>query len=147
VKKSVIAFIVAFSLSIGFTLLSLAIRASFSIALQSRLAESLSINTLLGIFSSLVGLAGFFVVFYFLANNNKILAVKSTIMAILLGVTLGSAILFLLNIFLYSSYVVIYLNNAVGYAVTSVFQFFLPALTAIMFVELREKKTNSNLTA
>ena len=146
-KKSVIAFIVAFSLSIGFTLLSLAIRASFSIALQSRLAESLSINTLLGIFSSLVGLAGFFVVFYFLANNNKILAVKSTIMAILLGVTLGSAILFLLNIFLYSSYVVIYLNNAVGYAVTSVFQFFLPALTAIMFVELREKKTNSNLTA
>jgi hypothetical protein len=147
VKKSVIAFIVAFGLSIGFTLLSLAIRASFSIELQSSIAESLSINTLLGIFTSLVGLAGFFVVFYFLANNNKILAVKSTIIAILLGVTLGSAILFLLNIFLYSSYVVIYLNNAAGSAVTSVFQFFLPALTALMFVELKEKKTNSNLTA
>ena len=144
-KKSPIAFIVAFALSIGLTLLSLATRATLSVALQSNIAESLSINTLLGVFSSLIGLAIFFIAFYFLANNNKIIAVKSTIIAILLGVTLGPAILYLLNIFLYNAYLGTYLSMAVGSAVSSVFQFFLPALTALLFVELREKKVNNNL--
>ena len=112
VKKNLIAFIIAFALSIGFTLLSLVTRASLSVVLQSDVAVSLSINTLLNIFFSLIGLALFFAVFYFLANNNKIKAVKSTIIAILLGVMLGPAILYLLNIFLYRFYLYTYLSLA-----------------------------------
>ena len=146
-KKSLIAFIAAFALSIGFTFLPLVTRASLSVVLQSNIAESLSINTLLSIFFSLIGLAVFFAIFYFLANNYKILALKSTIIAVLLGVTLGPAILYLLNIFLYRSYLDLYLSMAAGSAVSSVFQFFLPALTALLFVELREKKSSNNLTA
>jgi hypothetical protein len=144
-KKSLIVFIVAFALSIGFTILSFAARASLSAALQSSIAESLSINTLLDVLLSLMELAVFFVVFYFLANNNKIMAVKSTIIAMLLGVTLGPAILYLVNIFLYSSHLDVYLSMALGSAVSSVFQFFLPALTALLFVELRQEKSNNNL--
>lgn len=144
-KKSLIAFIVAFALSIVFTLLTLVSRASLSVLLQSNIVESLSTNTLLDIFFSLVGLAVFFAVFYFLANNNKIKAIKSTIIAMLLGVMLGPAILYLLNIFLYRFYLDIYLSLAVSSAVSSVFQFFLPALTALLFAELREKKLNNNL--
>ena len=146
-KKSLLAFIVALVLSVGFTFLSFAVRASLMVLLQSSIAESLSIDTLLGICLSLVGLAAFFVVFYFLANHSKIKAVKSTIIAILLGVTLGPAILYLLNVFLYRSQMVVYLNMAAGSALSGVFQFFLPALTALLFVELREKKSNDNLTA
>ena len=146
-EKSLIAFIVAFVLSTGFTFLSLVTRASLSVALQSNIAESLSINELLSIFFGLVGLALFFVVFYFLANNNKIIAIKSTIIALLLGVTLGPVILDLFNIFLYPSYLGIYLNVAVGSAVSSVFQFFFPALTALLFVELKERKAKDSFSA
>lgn len=144
-KKSLIAFIVAFVLSIGFTILSLATKAALYVALQDNLLDSLPINTLEGMVFSLVGLGVFFVVFYFLANNSKIIANKSTIIAMLLGVTLGPAILYLLNIFLYPSYPSIYLSMAAGSAVSSVFGFFFPALTALLFVELREKKPNNNL--
>ena len=147
VKKALIAFIVAFALSTGFTFLSLVTRASLSVALQSNIAESLSINELLSIFFGLVGLALFFVVFYFLANNNRIIAIKSTIIALLLGVTLGPVILDLFNIFLYPSYLGIYLNVAVGSAVSSVFQFFFPALTALLFVELKERKAKDSFSA
>lgn len=145
VKKSIITFIVAFSLSIGFTVLPLVTRASLSVMLQSNIAQSLSINTLISIFFSLIGLAVFFVIFYLLANNIKILAVKSTIIALLLGVTIGPAILYLINIFLYNGFL-IYLSMAANSAVSSVFLFFLPALTALLYAELREKKSNNNST-
>jgi hypothetical protein len=146
VKKSLITFIVALTLSTGFTFLSLVTRASLSVVLQSNIAESLSINVLLSIFFSLVGLAVFFVVFYFLAKNNKIIAIKSTIIAMLLGVTLGPAILDLFNIFLYPSYLGTYLNVALGSAVSSVFQFFFPALTVLLFVELKERKAKDSFS-
>jgi hypothetical protein len=146
VKKSLIAFFAAFLLSIGLTFLSLVTRASLSIAFQNNGAESLSINTLVGMFFNLVGLAAFFAVFYFLANNNKIQAIKSTIIAVLLGVILGPAILYLFNIILYPSYLGIYLSLASSSAVSSVFGFFFPALTALLFVELKEKKPNNNIT-
>ena len=47
-----------------------------------------------------IGLAVFFSIFYLLANNKKIPVTKSTIIALLLGVIVGSAFLLLLNIFL-----------------------------------------------
>ncbi len=145
VKKSLIAFLVAFALSIVFTLLPLIARASFSVELQSDILESLSLNTWLGLFFSLLGLSVFFVVFYFLANNNKMLASKSTTIAMLLGVTLGPALLYLLNIFLYRFYLDLYLNLAAGAAVSGVFSFFLPALIALMYAELRERKSSNSL--
>jgi len=146
VKKSLITFFVALLLSIGLTFFPLITRASISAVLQSNVAESLSINTMLGIFFSLIGLAVFFFVFYFLAKNNKIQAGKSTCIALLLGVTIGPAILYLFNIFLYQSNFAIYVSMAVGSAVSGVFGFFFPALTALLFVELREKKSNNNLS-
>lgn len=139
-KTSLIVFIVAFGLSIVFTLLPLAARASFSVALQGDIAESLSINSLLGVFFGLIGLAVFFVVFYFLANNNKLTAVKSTIIALFLGVILGPIVLSLLDMFLFSHYSVIYIILAANFSSTSVFHFFLPALTSLLYVELREKR-------
>jgi hypothetical protein len=145
VKKSLIAFLVAFGLSIAFTFLPLIARVTFSVELQTDIAESLAMNTWLGLFFSLLGLSVFFVVFYFLANNNKMLASKSTIIAILLGVTLGPAILYLLNIFLYRFYLALYLNLAASAAVSGVFMFFLPALIALIYAELRERKSSNNL--
>ena len=144
-KKSLIAFLAAFALSIVFTLLPLIARASFSVELQTDILESLFVNTWLGLFFSLLGLSVFFVVFYFLANNNKMLASKSTTIAMLLGVTLGPALLYLLNIFLYRFYLGLYLNLAAGAAVSGVFMFFLPALTALMYAELRERKSSNSL--
>ena len=64
----------------------------------------------------------------------------------LLGVILGPPILYLFNIFLYPSYLGIYLNVAVGSAVSSVFQFFLPGLTALLLVELKERKAKDSFS-
>jgi Mg2+/Co2+ transporter CorB len=154
IKKSLIAFVVAFVLSIGFTILTFAARASLFLLLQSNVAEAQSIDTLLDPSLSLVGLAVFFVVFYFLAKNVKVTAVKSTIISILLGVILGSItenfiILYLLAMVANAEAAAapVLLSFAAGSSVSSVFQFFLPALTALLFAELREKKLNNSLTA
>ena len=146
-KKALITFFVALLLAIGFTLLSLLSRASLFLTLQTSAAASLSITTLLDVFFSLIGIGVFFVVFYFIATRNKVLAGKSTVIALLLGVTVGPAILYLSNIFLYQSQFGLYLSMAAGSVVSSVLGFFFPALAALLFVELRAKKTNSNLSA
>jgi hypothetical protein len=86
VQKPLIVFIIAFALSIGLTVLPLVPR---TVILQSTISQSISINTLINLFFSLIGLAIFFAVFYFLASNNKVIASKSTITALLLAVTLG----------------------------------------------------------
>ena len=152
-KKSLIAFVVAFVLSIGLTSLNFAVRVSL-VLLQSNVAESLSIVTLLDLSFSFVGLAVFFVVFYSLAKKVKITAVKSTIISILLGVILGPVTanfitLYLLAIVAHAETAAapVLLSLAAGSSVTSVFQFFLPALTALLFAELKEKKLNDSLTA
>jgi len=149
VKKSLVAFAVAFALSVGFTFLPSVTRASLLVGLQSNAAELVSVDMLLDIFFSLAGLAVFFVVFYFLAKNSKITAVKSTIISILLGVILGSTISYPLSIFAYlpGSYLAMYFSMAAGSSVSGVFQFFLPALTGLLFAELREKRSNNSLTA
>ncbi|MGE5574784.1 MAG: hypothetical protein ACM3UL_01490 [Ignavibacteria bacterium] len=143
-KKSLIVFIVAFGLSIALTFLPLVPKTVVS---QSSIAGSISVNTLFSLFFGLVGLALFFAVFYFLANNNKIPVSKSTIIALLLGVTIGSAIVYLLNVFLYQSYVGLYLSMAVNSSVSGVFQFFFPALTALMYAELRETRNQTIISA
>ena len=145
-KKSLIAFVVTFALSIGFTLMPLVALAELSVVLQSTMAESILVNELISTSFSLVGLAVLFVVFYFLGNRGKILVTKSTIIAVLLGAILGSVTPHLVSILAYNSHLEVYLSLIAGYAVSSVFVFFFPALTALLFAELREKKSNNNLT-
>ena len=142
-EKSLIVFVIAFALSIALTFLPLVPRTVVS---QSNIG-SIPINTLFSLFFGLIGLALFFAIFYYLANNNKILASKSTIIALLLGVTIGSAIVYLLNIFLYQSYLGLYLSMAVNSSISGVFQFFFPALTALIYAELKTKRSTENLTA
>jgi len=143
-KKSLIVFIISFALSIGFTYVSLFARASFLI-FDTNFSANVSVDHLISIFISLAGLAMFFSVFYFLANNSKIRVMKSTVTAMLLGTMLGPAILYLVNIFFYPTLFGVYLSLAASFAVTAVFQFFLPALTALMYVELREKQAINKL--
>ncbi|MCW4000055.1 MAG: hypothetical protein NWE93_07435 [Candidatus Bathyarchaeota archaeon] len=143
-KNALIAFSVAFLLSMGFTFLPLMTGASLS-AVPSIAAQSmLSTNLLLGTFFSLVGLGVFFAVFYLLANHGNLKAKKSTVLATLLGATLGPAILYSVNILLYPSYFGVYLSMAASSAVSGIVGFFFPALTALLLVELR-KKPSGNL--
>jgi hypothetical protein len=135
---------VSFALSIGFTFISIFARASFSISMENNFVSNNLVLNLISIFISLAGLAVFFSVFYFLANNNKGQVMKSTVIAILLGAMLGPAIFYLGNIFLYQN-LGIYISLAVGSAVSAIFQFFLPALTALMYVELRDKQVINKL--
>jgi hypothetical protein len=140
-KNSLLSFVCAFALAAAFTLLSLISRASLSVLLTGNVIESLSNNTLLSILLSLLGLAIFFGVFYFLGENFKIYATKSTVLASLLGVMLAPAFLYIFNIFLYQPYSDIYFALAAGSAVSGIFQFFFPALTGLLFAELRKSKS------
>jgi len=97
---------------------------------------------LISAFCDLLGLAVFFVVFYFIAKVNKISAAKSTIAAMLLGVILGSASPYLVSMATYRTAQIVYLNFAASSSLFNVFGLFLPALTALLFAELREKKIN-----
>ncbi len=144
-KKSLLTFVIAFALSIGLTIVALIARASSLMFFENDFNGSVLANNIFSILISLVGLAVFFATYYFLANNNKVQAVKPVVIATLLGVMLGPAIFYSLNVFLYPLNSAFYLETAAGSAVTAIFQFFLPALTALLFVELREKKSNNSL--
>ena len=143
-KKSLIVFFVIFGLTIALTFLPLV---ATTVVPQGSIAESISTGSVVSLFLSLLGLSLFFAIFYFLVNNYKIIASKSTIIASLSGVVLGSAIVYLPNIFLYSSYHGLYLSMFTNSSITAVFGFFFPALTALLFAELKEKRSSVNLTA
>jgi CBS domain containing-hemolysin-like protein len=146
VKKSLIAFVAAFALTVGLMFLSAATRVALSNYALSSIGFQIT-NTLISIFLGLVGLAVFFAVFYFLATRIKITANKSTTVAVLLGVLLGSVTPYLLSIVTYpQAYLALYLSIIASSLLSSVFQYFLPALTALLFAELREKKSNHNFT-
>ncbi|HEX7482750.1 MAG TPA: hypothetical protein VF350_04730 [Candidatus Bathyarchaeia archaeon] len=141
-KKSLIVFVAAFALSAGFAFLSLVTQVAIS---NSGLFNSTdafqSIFTLSSIIVDLGGLALFFAVFYFIAKKIKIQVVKSTTVALLLGVFLGSAIPYVLSIVAYHTYLAVYLSLVAGSLLSSIFRYFFPALTAMLFAELREKKS------
>jgi uncharacterized protein YacL len=140
VKKSIGAFVAAFGLSIGFIFLSLAVRIALSnSSLFNNAVDFQTVFTLANLFLSLGGFALFFAVFYVLAKRNKIKAEKATCLVTLLGVVLGSLIPYLFSIVTYLTDIVLYLSIIAGSLVSSVFQFFLPALIALLFVELKEK--------
>ena len=66
---------------------------SISTLFDNRIAGNLTLGTYSTLSLNIATLTVFFVVFYFLAKNQKLMVVKSTIIAMLLGVILGSAIL------------------------------------------------------
>ncbi len=139
-KKYPIAFVVAFALSVGFAFLYLVTQSAVSnfVSPDSTYMYQ-AIFTLISIILSLLGFAVFFSVFYFLAKRTKMVAAKSTISAVLLGVLLGSAIPYLISIVTYPTYLVLYLSIAGSSLLSKAFQYFLPALTGLLFVELRER--------
>jgi hypothetical protein len=82
-----------------------------------------------------------FASFYFLATKGKIKAEKTTILALIFGLLVGNLFNQLTfdfqdNIFFLNSDIFNYLN----YLSTNLFFLFFPALAALLFVELREKK-------
>ena len=99
----------------------------------------------------LIHLAGFlialpvFASFYFLAKKGKIKVEKTTVLALIFGLLFGNifnqlSFDFQNNLFFLTSDIFNYLNYLSG----NLFFLFFPALAAFLFVELREKKTNSS---
>ena len=85
-KKALTAFLVALGLTIGFSALRL-------IGGVSALALFLLAYTnALSVVITLVGIGVFFAAFYLLANTNNVIAKRSTIIALLSGILLGSAV-------------------------------------------------------
>ena len=137
-QKSLLAFAVAFALSAMFSLLSLMTRLGLLTSISPSTITSVSaIAMLTNAFFCLAVLASFFAVFYFLAKISQVKAGKAIVFALLIGALLGPlAIYQLLQIYL----------NIAGPLVTSIFIYFLPALTALLFAQWREKKSNHNVT-
>ncbi len=137
--KSLIAFVVAFMLAALFSFLSLASRLTLIASLAPNDFLGLgALNNAIAIALNLACLGVFFGAFYFLATKH-ITASKSTVLAMIIGVIMGSAIMYPLILVSSSSISFGYYLTMLGGLVTAVFQCFLPALTALLFVELRQK--------
>ena len=140
-QKSLLAFAVAFALSAMFSLLSLMTRLGLLTSISPSTITSVSaIAMLTNAFFCLAVLASFFAVFYFLAKISQVKAGKAIVFALLIGALLGP-----LAIYQLLQLPILFLNIA-GSLVTSIFMYFLPALTALLFAKWREKKSNHNLT-
>ena len=145
-KKYLLVFIVAFALSIGFTLLSVLFRVfTLNTFYASNLGESLATSQLIIDLFSLIGPVLFFVSFYFLGKKIIISPLKGAAISLFLGALLGSMILFAFSLFSPSVNSVIYVAYGTGFLYSGVFEFFLPALTALLIVELKKRKLNDNL--
>lgn len=59
---------------------------------------------------------------------------------------MGSLIPYLFSIVTYLLDIILYLSLVAGSLVSSVFQFFLPALLALLFVELKEKTVKESFS-
>jgi hypothetical protein len=147
-KKAILALIVMFLLSIGFTFLGMVQIIVMSTFLDDPEVYS-TVNNLFGVSLGFLGIGVFFSVFYFIAKHSKMVTEKSIIAGMLLGVILGSAFTWLFNILLYpsSAHFTWYLTGAANSAVSSVFIFLLPALVALLYVELKTKKLETNKAA
>jgi hypothetical protein len=157
VKKYQLVLIVAFALSLGLTFLYFAKAIVFSHLIDGVVNTAYSvISTIISTIYNLFGIAVFFGVFYFLANRRKIIVMKSTVLALLFGVFLGTSIPYMfasvLNLVAYGGssgrfleVLAIYLFQIFGSFVYGFSLYVFPALTALLYVELREKKSNHNL--
>ena len=124
----------------GFTYLSSSRFGAFSL-FSVTLYEAIPIFTLSSMLFNLVLLAVVFGVFYFLADRFNMRASKSTVIALLLGVIFGSAIndLLVISPQYYNMYTsIIVASSSFG----GIFEFFLPSIIALLFVELKHEQAN-----
>lgn len=141
-KKTLAVFAISFVLSLGLVWLSYE-RFSFAPLLSVSLSETIPLFTVVGMLSNLVVVAVFFGVFYVLADKFKMRGSKPTVLALLLGVVLGSGFYIPLSISprYYNSYTLIF---AASISFGAVFEFFLPSLIALLFLELnRNRQANA----
>jgi heme/copper-type cytochrome/quinol oxidase subunit 4 len=133
VQKPLAAFAISFALSMGFTYLSFAVT----------LYEAIPFFTLNSMLFDLLTFAVFFGVFYFLADKYKMRASKSTVLALLLGVILGpEALIYLIGMSSLSpSLLGINLLYSLSASIPGIFNFSLPSIIALLFVELRQNRS------
>lgn len=110
----------------------------------------MAIRTLLNGAILALGFFVFFIVFYFIAKKYKIFATKQIVIASLLGVTLGPVI-YNLAVLLFRSSASLNTSSIftvityVFVVVFRVFQYFFPALVALLLAELKELKLKNKI--
>jgi hypothetical protein len=139
-KEALAAFAVSFGLSLGLVWLSYE-RFGFATLFSVSLSEAIPFFDVTGMLFDLVLLAVFFGVFYFLAIKFKMRASRPTVLALLLGVVLGSGFNNLLFISpqYYNTFTLIFIASS---SFEAVFEFFLPSVIALLFVELKHEQAN-----
>jgi hypothetical protein len=138
--KPLAAFAVSFVLSAGITWLSF-YRFGFTTLFSVSLFEAIQFFAVIDMLFTLVGVAVFFGVFYFLADRYKMQASRSTVLALLLGVIFGSALynLTLMSPEYFGSYLLFSASSSFG----GIFEFFLPSVIALLFIELRQNRSTA----
>jgi hypothetical protein len=148
VKKPLVAFLVAFVLSLGFSFFSQIARAE-SIFAYTNLRNTAVMEASITFVGTLLYFALFalsFGVFYFLAKTKIINVEKTTVLALLLGFILGSAIMSLFPIMGFrNTNLLVYSSLILGSLVSGVSQYFFPSLSGLLLAKLREKKSSNNL--
>lgn len=148
-KKTLIAFAIAFLLALGLSSLYYIFTNTFLRYFASNISFETSVvfNIILTLIIYSVGIVLSFVVFYFSALRIEIRASKETTLSIFLG-SLTGALLFVLvdstvlNPPTFYTYSIILVNVAVFCSLVGVFLCFFPALIAVLYAELKEKKTS-----
>jgi hypothetical protein len=149
-KKSLIVFFVAIALYIGLSFLS-----AFVTSLRSEIfSNSLNVSSsgvllqaAYGVVFSLIEVVVVFSVFYYLGKRAKIQVVKSTTLALIFGLLIGSFILLAISaVSIYSSvqgfsYIWLTFSSILGFASSTFFYLFFPALSALMFAKLNVKNS------
>ena len=131
-KKTLIAFLVAFGLTIACTVLKLIVSTTSALSFFLLAFTNLSTITI-----TLLVIGIFFGIFYLLANTTNLVARKSTTLAILLGITIGGFV----SVFLFWTGSPLFPASVYASFITSSFiLYFFPSLTALLLVELRNKK-------
>ena len=138
-KKTIATFFVAFLLSAFATFESPLFRFQY-IEGNPNSSILLPLGSIVGGLTMLVEGIAFFAVFYFLAVKMKISATKSVVASLFLGVLLGFMLVYINDMLLYAPFFGMYLDLTAGIITPSLFQYFLPAVTALLFVELRQTK-------
>jgi hypothetical protein len=134
-KESLIAFFVALGLTIACTVLKLIVSTTSTLSFFL-----LTFTNLPTITVTLLMIGLFFGVFYLLANTRNLVARKSTTLAIFLGVTIGGFV----SVFLFWTGSPLFPASVYTSFITSSFiLYFFPSLTALLLVELRNKKQQS----
>ncbi len=156
-KKSLIIFVVAISLPLVLVLLSFL---EFTIITYFTSPASISAfpslmdteSKAFSLLNLLVGTFGAFALFYFLGIKTKTKVVKSVTLALFIGLLVGllvgevitvASIYIFYGVFSWVPSIELYIVDISG-LLSGVFGLFFPALVALLFVDLRERKSHNN---